>query len=146
MKQILIKIRKSKFVALVIAATLICCIAPTAYASSYSFSHNVDIVSEGDTIVYDAEYDGDNIRVTVSTGVDYSHGAFNGKPYTLEIQKKGWWIWQWDTVATKTCYLGQDASLAAYNVGSGRYRVVIRNNYIFSSGVYITSFSSTSWS
>lgn len=145
MKKILTKIRNRKLVALVLATTLVACMAITAHASSYSFSHNVNILSEGDTVVYDAEYDGNNIRVNVSTAVDYAHSAFNGKPYTLQIQKKGWWLWQWDVVATKTCYFGQDANLAAYDVGSGRYRVVISNNYIFNSGVYVTDFSSNSW-
>lgn len=145
MKKILTNIRNRKLVALVLATTLMCCMAITVHASSYSFSHQVNIVSEGDTIVHDAEYDGNNISVNVSTAVDYSHSAFNGKPYTLEIQKKGWWLWQWDTVASKTCYFGQDVNLASYNVGSGRYRVVIHNNYIFNSGVYVTDFSSNSW-
>ena len=146
MKQKSTKFRHRKLIALFLATTLICCMAITAHASSYSFSHNVDIRSQGSTTVHEAEYDGNNIRVNVSTAVDTAHSAFNGKAYTLQIQKKGWWVWQWDTVATKTCYFGQDASLASYGGGSGRYRVVIQNNYVYNSGVYVTSFSSNSWS
>ncbi len=145
MKKILAKLRNKKVIALVLATTLLCCTSLTAFASWYGFSHDVTILG-GDNILYDAEYTGTNVGGDVWTSVDTAHIAYEGKPYTFYIQKKGWWVWQWDTVASETCYYGRQGTVKAYNCGDGRYRFVLKaSDFLKDEGITAYKFESYSW-
>lgn len=145
MRKIFNNVRRKKVVAIILAVTMIFGTAITAQASWYGFVHNVNLTSQGYTYLYEADYEGANIGADVWTAVDPGFVAFDGLTYTLQIQKKGWWVWQWDTVATTKGVFGEQSSIYAYNVGDGRYRFVIYTNLDFTEGVYATKFESYSW-
>lgn len=144
MKQLLTKVRNSKLVALCLAITLVCCMAITAYASSYSYSQ-LELRDADVTItILNEKFTGDNIRCSYSTSIDRSHVHVPGLPYVLKIQKQGF-LGIWSTVAEKTCYWGSSASLAAYNVGDGRYRFTVKTPPNANYGIYINDFNASSW-
>lgn len=139
------KLRSKKLIALVLVATLLFSITLTAHASWYGFVNDV-VILEGGVIISDEEYVGANVGGDVWTYVTPSYTMFEGKPYTLTIEKKGWWAWQWDVVATTTGYFGSKATAKAYNVGDGRYRFVVTyDGSLKGNGVYVNKFESYSW-
>ncbi len=139
------KSRSKKLVALVLVTTLLFSISLTAQASWYGFVNDVAIYSGGN-IISDEEYVGTNVGGDIWTYTNEAHTMFNGKSYTLTIEKKGWWAWQWDTVATEKGIFGQKSTIKAYNVGDGRYRFVITfNGSLSEPGVYVNKFESYSW-